>query len=31
MKSLHDTKQLKTSKKVYLDEIYHKLILVTFN
>ena len=31
MKSLHDTKQVKTSKMVQLDEIYHKIILVTLN
>ena len=32
MKILHDTKQLKTSKMVSLDEIYHIIIiLVTLN
>ena len=31
MKILHDTKQLKTSKMVLLDEIYHKIVLVTLN
>ena len=31
MKILHDTKQLKTSKIVLLDEIYHKIILVALN
>ena len=31
MKILHDTIQLKTSKMVYLDEIYHKIIYVTLN
>ena len=31
MKILHDAKQLKTSKMVQLDEIYHKIILVTLN
>ena len=30
-KILHDTNQLKTSKMVLLDEIYHKIILVTLN
>ena len=31
MKILHDTKHLKTSKMVLLNEIYHKIILVTLN
>ena len=31
MKILYDTKHLKTSKMVLLNEIYHKIILVTLN
>ena len=31
MKILHETKQLKTSKIVQLDEMYHKIILATLN
>ena len=31
MKILHDTKHLKTSKMVLLNEIYHKIVMVTLN